>query len=637
MKKQTKIGLVLAAAAVISVSVASLVSARGWVQQGSDWFYLDSNNDYVTETIQSSGSSKFYLGADGAMVRDYFLEDDGNNNTYYFGSNGAMVTNTWVAIDSSVVDGTDDYIPDNYWYYFQSSGKAIKGSTDSMKKTTIDGKKYGFNEHGQMAIGWVGDDGKTVSPDESNPFATATYYCGGDNDGALRSGWVTYYDGYADMDGDNRGDYTNLYFYFSPTNNKKKANKVNEKINGRYYSFDDAGVMLSGWDTYELGYTNKVSYYSGEDDGHQVKKGWIYEVPSASVDADTHEDNEEKYMYFDSTGTMKTNTVNTKINGKYYCFNDKGIMKTGIVIWNQDAGTFVNTIDLDYASGEDVVKHGKLTTGENSSITLDKDAKNGGVQYRLHYFGDDGARKTGLNNIEFNDGTYTLNTTSAGHKLVQKDKKKYYSLGIALKADTDLRYGIMASDSQLAPHETLYEAGLYDGTTGDYANYQVLTTSGSLQKGNTSARKDANENYWFIDKTTNLLMGIWTVNIKKGAVASGWTTKQYTNLTLATNSYTTAELNGILPGGLYDDSKDDPVDELDNYKWTVKKTTSGGTTYYSFVLAQKYTGLCYQSTYDGNSNKWLPFGFYDEVGSTQENYELTNLDDSYFLNCYWKD
>ena len=45
MKKQTKFGLVLAAAAVISVSVASLVSARGWVQQGADWFYVDSNND----------------------------------------------------------------------------------------------------------------------------------------------------------------------------------------------------------------------------------------------------------------------------------------------------------------------------------------------------------------------------------------------------------------------------------------------------------------------------------------------------------------------------------------------------------------------------------------------------------------
>ena len=47
MKKQTKLGLVLAAAAVISVSVASLVSARGWVQNGADWFYVDNDGEYV--------------------------------------------------------------------------------------------------------------------------------------------------------------------------------------------------------------------------------------------------------------------------------------------------------------------------------------------------------------------------------------------------------------------------------------------------------------------------------------------------------------------------------------------------------------------------------------------------------------
>ena len=137
MKKQTKIGLVLAAAAVISVSVASLVSARGWAQQGSDWYYVDNNGDYVTETIQSSGNAKFYLGEDGAMVRDYFLEEY-DDNTYYFGSNGAMVTNTWVAIDSSIVENQGDYVPDNYWYYFQASGKAMKAASGQMKKAIND-------------------------------------------------------------------------------------------------------------------------------------------------------------------------------------------------------------------------------------------------------------------------------------------------------------------------------------------------------------------------------------------------------------------------------------------------------------------------------------------------------------------
>ena len=196
MKKQTKLGLVIAAAAVLTVSVASLVSARGWVQDGADWHYVDNDGEYITETIQSSGNTKFYLDEDGNMAKDYFLEDY-NGSTYYFGSNGAMVTNTWVAIESGRVENQEDYVPDNYWYYFQASGKAMKGTSGSPKKSTIDGKKYLFNEYGQMLTGWI-QEGKTVNPDDNeNPFEDALYYAGGDNDGVLRTGWVTYYDGYS--------------------------------------------------------------------------------------------------------------------------------------------------------------------------------------------------------------------------------------------------------------------------------------------------------------------------------------------------------------------------------------------------------------------------------------------------------
>ena len=239
MKKQTKIGLLLAAAAVLSVSFASLVSARGWVQQGADWYYVDNDGEAITDSIQSSGTAKFYLDPDdGHMVKDYFLEDR-DNATYYFGSNGAMVTNTWVAIESSRVDNQGDYIPDNYWYYFQASGKAMKGTSGNPKKTTIDGKKYLFNEYGQMLTGWIDSSGLIINPDdEDNPYVNATYYAGGDNDGVLREGWVTYYDGYSG-DEDYLNDKTNLYFYFNSSNKKMGNDKssgaaaTTKKINGK--------------------------------------------------------------------------------------------------------------------------------------------------------------------------------------------------------------------------------------------------------------------------------------------------------------------------------------------------------------------------------------------------------------------
>ena len=226
MRNQTRLTVMLASIALLVVSATSIVSARGWVQQGGNWYYQNSDGDFVTETMQTSNNSKFYLGEDGAMVTDYFLEDYGDgNNIYYFGSNGAMVTNTWVAIDPSVVSNQGDYTPSVYWYYFGSTGKAVKAaeSGNGYKRTTIDGKKYALNEYGQMLTGWIDNSGGIINPDdEDDPFNNAIFYAGGDNDGVLRSGWLTYYDGASSsIRSDAFGKRSDLYFYFNPTNNVK--------------------------------------------------------------------------------------------------------------------------------------------------------------------------------------------------------------------------------------------------------------------------------------------------------------------------------------------------------------------------------------------------------------------------------
>ena len=68
--------------------------------------------------------------------------------------------------------------------------------------------------------------------------------------------------------------------------------------------------------------------------------------------------------------------------------------------------------------------------------------------------------------------------------------------------------------------------------------------------------------------------------------------------------------------------------------WTAKKNDKDKTVYF-YLNDSSYDGKCYQSSYDGNSNKWLPFGFIDDTRLTQNDYALETLDDSYFLNCYW--
>jgi glucan-binding YG repeat protein len=693
MKRQTKFGIVLAAAAVISVSVASLVCARGWVQQGADWYYADSSNEFVTETIQASGNSKFYLDADGRMVRDYFLEDY-NGNAYYFGSNGAMVTNTWVAIDSALVENQDDYVPDNYWYYFQASGKAMKAASGSVKKTTVDGKKYAFNEYGQMCVGWFGTDGKTVNPDdESNPFAgdNVLYYGGGDNDGVLRAGWVTYYDGW-DGDDEYMSDYTNLYFYFNTSNNKKEVNKT-KKINGRTYAFNEQGIMMSGWDVYEhpddAGDANigKV-YFSGQDDGHQVKKGWVYAVPAEGIDAKAYNDDEEKYMYFNNSGDIVADQFR-KINGKYYVFNTNGIMKTGLVVWANsrtlsttttaagqtvtkawNSDKFVNTIDKDWATGEEYAKLGRLNFGKDDNgnfkyvfvdtqgvVIRSENVSNvrKGDALKIHLFGDDGARKTGMNTVEFTDDNYTLNTVGAsGDKGSGVFSKKYYSLGVLLKASADIRYGIYqtASESSLKRQDGNWYRNLVNGS------YLVLTTSGSKQKGNKTAKKDADGNYWMIGAADSSLRGIYTVGIKEDNSLSNFRTKTMVGQPFADgqNDITTQDLidagyeelfvsdvAGEYIGGTHEVTDESGnTTQVPNVYWTAHNIQNSSNSYYTC----NYVGPCFQSDYSDGSNKWIPFGMLDNAyksatfrwttssDEASKAYEKTPTND-YFLNCYW--
>ena len=147
MRKQTKLAVVLSAAALLAVG-ASMTSfaARGWVNEGDAWYYYDNSGDYVTDKWKSYNGNYFYLGDEGYMLTNELIED--GNNFYYVDANGAMVKNTWVAVPA---DDSEDQDVEYRWYYFGSNGKAYK----SNNKKTINGKKYGFDDDGKMLFGFV--------------------------------------------------------------------------------------------------------------------------------------------------------------------------------------------------------------------------------------------------------------------------------------------------------------------------------------------------------------------------------------------------------------------------------------------------------------------------------------------------
>ena len=562
MRKQTKFAVMLASVALLTVSAASIVSAKGWVQQGGNWYYQNADGDFVTEEIQASGNSKFYLGEDGAMVTDYFLESYGNgDNSYYFGSNGAMVTNTWVAVDPSVVSNQGDYVPDAYWYYFQGTGKAVKGTSGNIRKITIDGKKYAFNENGQMLTGWIDSSGNVINPDEDEyPYEQALYYAGADNDGVLHSGWLAYYD--SGNEGYGFDERNVMYFYFNTSNNKKVGNQdedaqykssavngqleyVKKKINGRNYAFHaGTGVMLIEWEGYAtssvVGSPSRTVqspwYFSGEEDGHRVQKGWIYAVPAEDIDKDAYDDQEEKYMYFQNNGDLIKDQIK-KINGKYYAFDNKGIMKTGLVLFAN--GRFATTFDSDNTNGDELAKIAVFRTSKNEPKQLDVSTDPNGVitvagsEAKIHYFGPDGSRRTGSNQIEMSDDDHIFSSSNTGN-YDQVKNKKYYSNGMLLKASSDIRYGLWV----ITPSDSRKPKGAaVDGAGNINYNCLVLNTSGAKVNGSNSSKKDADGNYWLIDKATGYFKGIWTVQVRDNNGTIEFKGDKYENGSTKTNAW----------------------------------------------------------------------------------------------------
>ena len=343
-------------------------------------------------------------------------------------------------------------------------------------------------------------------------------------------------------------------------------------------------------------------------------------------------------------------------------------MKTGVIIWCAD-GTqngghkYVDKLDLDYAEGADVAKKGILTTDDNQAIYVDFEGKvignnnntkaSNGDKVKLHLYGADGARKTGANNVEFADDTYVLQTSgNLGDKGSGYFGKKYYSLGIQLKASTDLRYGIYTKSSPSSTDRTSSGGKLHpqaqnaDDLTTWYnelndGNYQVLTTGGSKVKANANGKKDADGNYWLIGQG-DALQGIWTQNVSYGkSFSTTWKTRKVQAQYWGTMTRSTAQLEAF---GLAIEGANPAIDDRvwdahyqDGAMWFTPATKINNV--YSF-----------QSDYDGGSNKWLPMGLTDDSNKTcavpsvcaagtvtdsaAHSYEVKPTND-YFLNCYW--
>ena len=427
MRKQTKLVAVLSAAALLAMGASMTSFAAGWEKDDAGvWHYYDSDDEMVTGEWKKDGGKWFYLDDDGDMLTDAWVDDD-----YYVGEDGAMLVNAWKYTMSD--DDQDDPDEDGeHWYYFNNKGKKVTGNT---KK--INGKTYYFNTDGEMQYGWQDIDGEG-------------YYFGDENDGArTESQWLwleksgmldedeedqmKVLDSTEDDDDDDEG------WYWFQSSGKAYHGTDKKKINGKYYMFSEHGQMLYEWinsntvnkpgsnaqldgNADVVASVSEMYYYNAVEEGWRAN-GW-YQIDGSKdvgTDGDTdwyyvddgevkHADKTDDDLATYDEDQKPVYVARIKVEGKYFAFNEKGQMQTGLQ-YIKDDGAF-------------------------------------------YYFDDNGYQKTGkIASVECDDDDYTFYFNTKNGKNGQGftgDKDGYlYFNGKRLEADDDYRLYYVKGDVYL--------------------------------------------------------------------------------------------------------------------------------------------------------------------------------------------
>ena len=478
MRKQTKLVAVLSAAALLAMGASMTSFAAGWEKDDAGvWHYYDKDDEMVTGEWRKDGAKWFYLDDDGDMLTDAWVDDE-----YYVGADGAMLVNQWAKTiaDEDVSDPDED---GEHWYYFGSKGK----KTTEDKK--INGKTYYFNEDGEMQDGWYEEDGDI-------------YYLNGEDEGwRAQSQWLWLAKPDDDDDlicDDNCGICDEEGWYYFGSNGKLYRDAKKKKVNGKYYYFNEHGQMLYEW-------INNAKVKVGSNaslDGNvatpgeakiddmlymnQVEEGWRadgwYEIDGSE---DVGTDNDTDWYYFsdgeakkaggtdfagviddDNTFIYRAKIKVKESNNKYFCFDEKGRMQTGLQYIRSTGGFY-------YFDENGYMKTGKVSGVEedNDDFTYYFNTKNGrngegvtGVKDNYLYFNGTRLEADDDYRLFYVGGkTYLVNNKGK----IQKSKTKKYDIEglgeeITLTFSGDSVKTISATKEEFAKALTIPEIELYD-------------------------------------------------------------------------------------------------------------------------------------------------------------------------------
>ncbi len=352
------------------------------------------------------------------------------------------------------------------WVYYNSNGSRV---TDEWR-TGADGYGRYLDSNGIMAADrWVDNDNYYV---DSSGVAVANKWLQVTNT-EKESG----YD----------------WYYFSQTG--KCVKEKWEKVDNKWYYFNDTGVMQTGWVLDNM-------YYC-EQSGAMVT-GWQKLLPPDENNDNDHRNSpyssadDGKYWYYFGTNGKKfvpsdsdDNTKQKKINGVYYCFSEDGAMQTGWVCMTGDDSDDIE--DYRYVDSNGQVRVGWYSAEppENLQNKYEHDVE-------WFYFNNKGVPRVGPEKgnasandlVKINGNTYLFNENGVPAYGLQKvymnneetDYTAYY-------------FGKRSQSSMLKGKQTIRENGesrqyyftsTGRGYTGVHDNY--LYYMGRLQKADSSSK-----------------------------------------------------------------------------------------------------------------------------------------------------
>ena len=368
MRRQMKIAAVVSATALLAIgaSFTSMAAAKTgtWKLEEEGWVCYDKDGDVYENEFCLDGGKEFYVGDDGILVTNEWV-DDAEGNWYYVGSTGAKTIYDWKQV---IPEGGDEE-DDAEWFYFGSKGKKTTG------KKVIDGKTYYFNNEGILLTGWINYDGEEAEAIDAPVAAMSSAIVYADETGArVASSWVNTYAPGTDEDEIEEGDADKFWYYIKSKGAAQTGRNLD--INGQTYYFGVDGKMLSGWvvgtdgddadtkdDTFFMTTDSNAFalgnvYFCGdENQGWSKKNTWVKTwAPDKFEDADN--DNDQYWYWIGKDGVVfaagetasaangmkfvdgedrevvidSSNQIATKeISNKTYAFKANGQMWSGLV------------------------------------------------------------------------------------------------------------------------------------------------------------------------------------------------------------------------------------------------------------------------------------------------------------------